>query len=723
MTKFHTYKYLYIFIAACYFNSSSKLNALNDINKSLEMSKNKSSSIEKAKKTKVEEKIIVTANKTSDDADYYKENKTVIPLDVIKNSGARSLQDILQTTSQVVTGLDFRGTIDIRGQGQDKSRQTVSIFVDGVSTNVLDVFHYWPGYNIIPSQAIDSIDILAGSGSVIYGNGTQGGSIHIKTPFTSTKFSPLNFLSFGVGSFNTQNVAMYLGKTFFDNKLLLQFGASYDTSKAYLRGESSKIRYISFYSKYKITDNNIIGLMYSDYSEDGKYAGFIQEKNITTDWRASSNLYPRDRVNKIYNFIYQGSFDKLSVDEQFYVLEGSWLKRELKNPTTKKTTNTSFANAIKGNKIKFKYNYGNSSTNTDNYLLIGNDWLYTTQHITVNATNQYDYSKETLAFFALNKVFILANTYLITGFRYNLDHWGKNSPAATSGALNKIYKNYNNTIESTAYEVLLGHNINKNINIYAKQETGFTSPDGMYVTDQIGTIYYNNNVNNETFVTNEIGTKISIPSSKTSFKVALFDTTTKNELTRLYTKNLEGKSVSLALNLRETNRKGVEFSFEQDIFTKINLFFSGTYSYNKTLSANYSQLYEKESILGINQINNQVKKYNQEVGKWLAKVPKWNLLFGYKINITDNLSLKNTYKYISSYIGTKTTSSDREYIYVNGYLVSDLDLSYLINKWSLTIGVKNLFDERYYSSFQGGNSGVLTVGMERNFYFAIKYDL
>ena len=127
--------------------------------------------------------VIVTANgiPTRDsDATYASE---VHDRKAIEVSGATTLADYLAqyTSLNVLPGFGNRNAplLDMRGFGIGSGYQNIVMTVDGRRLNEVDLNN--PLLGAIPLNAVDSIEISRGSGSVAFGDGAMAGTIQIRT--------------------------------------------------------------------------------------------------------------------------------------------------------------------------------------------------------------------------------------------------------------------------------------------------------------------------------------------------------------------------------------------------------------------------------------------------------------------------------------------------------------------------------------------------------------
>ncbi len=127
--------------------------------------------------------VTVTATRFPDDARNLPANVTVLSSDDIAKSAARTVPDLL--SEQVgITLKDFYGnnatltSIDMRGFGVTGSQNTL-ILLDGRRITDIDLSSVQ--WSSVPLSSIERIEILRGTGSVLYGDGASAGVINIVT--------------------------------------------------------------------------------------------------------------------------------------------------------------------------------------------------------------------------------------------------------------------------------------------------------------------------------------------------------------------------------------------------------------------------------------------------------------------------------------------------------------------------------------------------------------
>jgi iron complex outermembrane receptor protein len=127
--------------------------------------------------------VIVNATRFPEDARRLPASVTVLTADDIRKSAARTLPELL-TEQAGITMKDFFGnnasstSVDLRGFGATATQNTL-ILLDGRRATDIDLSGVqWAA---IPLAAVERVEILRGTGSVLYGDGATAGVINIIT--------------------------------------------------------------------------------------------------------------------------------------------------------------------------------------------------------------------------------------------------------------------------------------------------------------------------------------------------------------------------------------------------------------------------------------------------------------------------------------------------------------------------------------------------------------
>jgi iron complex outermembrane receptor protein len=154
--------------------------------------------------------ISVTATRFTENARRLPASTTVLTAEDIDKSAARTLPELLQEQTGI-TMKDFFGnnasstSVDLRGYGVTGGQNTL-ILIDGRRITDIDLTSVqWAA---IPLSGIERIEILRGTGAVLYGDGASAGVINIVTRSPLKQGAALEL--FGrAATFNTKEGQLY----------------------------------------------------------------------------------------------------------------------------------------------------------------------------------------------------------------------------------------------------------------------------------------------------------------------------------------------------------------------------------------------------------------------------------------------------------------------------------------------------------------------------------
>ena len=245
----------------------------------------------------VSTEVDVTASRTALPLSETPSSIEVISTDQLRTSGALEVDDVLRQ----VAGFDlFRRNssrtsnpttqgVSMRGVGSSgASRATV--LLDGVPAT--DPFGGWMNWSQIPREAVESIEMLRGGASDLYGGQALSGAVQLltKTPETTEADLDLSY-----GNQTTPNAAAYFGTA--TGKWLWSLAGEYFSTNGYIpvppsqrgavdnpasslhrNGELQAQRQLSQRSRFFVR-----GLAY----DDSRHNGTIIELNRTRAWQSA----------------------------------------------------------------------------------------------------------------------------------------------------------------------------------------------------------------------------------------------------------------------------------------------------------------------------------------------------------------------------------------------------------------------------------------------------
>ncbi|MCK9230127.1 MAG: TonB-dependent receptor [Syntrophales bacterium] len=133
--------------------------------------------------TVVLEEVVVTATRGIEEVRKIPANVSVITADDIEQSGATSVVELLEKLESVnvrsYSGNPSEAMVDLRGMGGDNPFGTVLVMLDGRRLNRPDMHSI--NWLQVPLATIDRIEVVRGSGAVLYGDSAVAGVINIIT--------------------------------------------------------------------------------------------------------------------------------------------------------------------------------------------------------------------------------------------------------------------------------------------------------------------------------------------------------------------------------------------------------------------------------------------------------------------------------------------------------------------------------------------------------------
>lgn len=142
--------------------------------------------------------VIVTATRSDQDVKKVPASVTVISEKDIQDSTAKVISDLLRAEQGIVVrdllGNGKSSQVDLRGFGETGPYNTL-VMVDGRRVNGIDLSG--TDWTQIPLDQVERIEIVRGTGSVLYGDNAVGGVINIITKAPSTDLKVKGKATFG----------------------------------------------------------------------------------------------------------------------------------------------------------------------------------------------------------------------------------------------------------------------------------------------------------------------------------------------------------------------------------------------------------------------------------------------------------------------------------------------------------------------------------------------
>ena len=237
------------------------------------------------------EEVVVTGTRNEQQVKNIPANVTVIDQEDIKNSTARTVVELLRGEQSIVvrdtSGNGKNASVDMRGFGESAAGNSL-ILIDGRRVNAIDLSGV--DWLQIPLDQVERVEIVRGTGSVLYGDNAVGGVINIITKLPSEKISAQAGTSFGSYGHQKQQVSLSgsqgpIGAALF---------ASYDSTNGYRENAGLRAKDIGGKIIYDMTDVLTFRLNGSYHSDTYGWPGSLTAAQVHADRRASNT--PRDEA-------------------------------------------------------------------------------------------------------------------------------------------------------------------------------------------------------------------------------------------------------------------------------------------------------------------------------------------------------------------------------------------------------------------------------------------
>jgi len=626
------------------------------------------------KTIKIEE-VVVTATRTEEEIEKISSNVTVITREDIKKSTATTIQDLLRNEDGLIIrdfyGTGTKSTVDMRGFA--KGVNTV-ILIDGRRINEIDLSGV--DWNTIPLENVERIEIVRGSGSVLYGDNAMAGVINIITKSGTEKKPELEF---------DARAESYAGNTEYSS----------------LRGSTGRLSYFLFL-KHRETDgyrdnsefdandvNAKIGVSPTDtisidlaanYHKDHQgYPGALSESQVSINRRQT--ITPNDDAD----------YEQYSYDLKADIALAKWGELEIGYSFNNRTFDSDiYGGNIKRdtdtNGVKLKFTSDKNFFTHKNLLITGLDLYISSADNTsfFGSTTFSDVTKRETGFYLQDEFSINDRLTLSLGYRY-ADTTFKDT---VSGFMS-------NSAEQTFRENAAKIGVTYN---YAKGSKGFVSYSRGYrlpTTDELfafdGTVV---DLRPERSDTYEVGWVHSF-SNTLETRLTLYYMTVMDELYF----NPAGGTFGYGANenLDKTRHLGAECGFSARLTRSVSVFGNWTYTEATFESGPYN-------------------------GKTIPLIPRHSVNMGTDIKPNDYflLTLKSNWvgkRFFDADVGNVSDKLDSN-------LNVDSKLSYKYKKITAYIGINNIFNEKYseYGVFAGGVK-YFYPSPERNYYGGIRIEI
>lgn len=581
---------------------------------------------------------------------------SVVTADDILRSGARTLVDVLalQTSIQVI---DNSGSpnrqIDLRGFGMTGDQNTL-ILLDGQRMNENELAS--ADLASIPLASIERIEIMRGSGAVLYGRGATGGTINIVTKKTPEARSSVT-AGLTIGSYGTRGASASASLS--QGRLGLNVFADRNETDNYRRNNRSVQENVTATLNYR-GDRGPMSLRLSSGEQS---LGLPAERTVAQlqidprGTRTPFNYSTLDSLRAAFATEQQFDWGFFGLDVTHRDREATSLFRDFgwTGPDQTKVNVFSLSPRIR---IPFEMGAVNHS------LTIGTDWDQWSRERfpALGDWSSYSTSKqENTAFYARHTANFQSGTSVAIGAREhrNATDWRiANSPG-------RLVRNLN------AYEIALRQDFNGGWSLHARSGQSFR----LQTVDELLPYGSLNILKPQVSQDMEAGVRFS--DASISGTISIFKMNIENEIA-LYP-GISGNFIFPEnMNLPPTQRRGFEIDGKWQASRSVKL--EGGYSYT---DAEFSA--------------NSIDRYGESVaGKKVPLVPhhKATAAMTWRASEATSMTVKATYQ------GEARLDNDQKNLSnfrKPSFFIADLVIIHEIEQWRLRASLLNLTDERYFT--------------------------
>ena len=603
------------------------------------------------------ERITVTAIRYPQEIQKISASVSVITQQDIENSNAQTIPDILRTQTGIVVrdyyGNGAKVSVDLRGFGETAGSNTL-VLLDGRRVNEIDLSGV--DWTQVPLDRIERIEIVRGSGSVLYGDNATGGVINIITK--TGKGKPQFELESSGGSYDMNKQRFSVSGS--QGKLSYFLSTSRNSTHGYRKNSYHKAGDFSSKLIYNISDTSSLGLSAGHHTADYGLPADLKEDELSLRSRRDAAT-PDDHAGDEDWYIHleakkefqEGNKFNLALSLRKRHIDTFWLGGDSVDNTRIETVGIC-PKLILNSRIFKKTNITTLGLDFYKHDSTVDNFFFGAQ------TGDSDIDKKSQGIYLQNQLSIFDNLTSDIGFRYERAKYGLVHIDSTGW-----YADIDDTLkfDEELFESGLTYNYNEDSKLFLNVARSFRFPATeefmMYAADY-STRWINKDLLPQKSFNYEIGIDHKF-NPKLNMGLSLFMTKVKNELyLNPFSRNNE--------NYNKTQHRGIELSSNSNIFNNLNLLSNYT----------FTEAIFDGGIFNNNQVPMVPRHKISIVGNWQMN-PEWQL---------------STFL---NYVGSRYLISDPAHNHpkLDEFITIDLKLSYRLENFIAFLGINNLFDETY----------------------------
>ena len=632
------------------------------------------------------DEVVVTASRFEEKPGDQPIGVTVISGEEIRNSGETSLPRLLARQPGLFVR-DNSGSpdmqVDLGGFGVTGDQNTL-ILLDGRRLSEYELTT--ARWSSIPIESIDRIEIVRGSGAVLYGGGATGGVINVITKGPDRGAKAFNAYA-GGGSYNTRDYR--IGGQIAGETVGLDLSGGHYTSDNYR--ENNRVDQDNFVADARNFDpDHNLNLKLGYEKQDLGLPGNRTEAELETDRRGTRN--PTDFSNR------HGGFASLS--GKVRIGESEWMAdvgyKQKNNDfhallgTTSLDGNTRVETWSLSPRVKLPY----SVFGLNNSVVVGVDWEdWDYRSVRSNPSSATAEQKNSAVYLQNVSTLMPGTTLSIGGRLQRVEFEVNDSTVPAGGASGEQNRNL------SAYEFGARHQFNYATALYGKYGYSFrvATLDEIY-SPGLGAFFIPPSVSfvePQTSHDAELGLEAQFGPGRV--RIALYRSDLSNEI------HFDSNAFA-NVNLPPTRRTGMLLEGKWAVAGSASLFANYT----------YTEAEFRSGVLGGVDVS----------GNRIPLVPRHMANAGIDWSLWERTRLNAAANYVGSqlYDGDESNTFGRQ---MPAYWTADLAVFHTLDAWTFGASVRNLFDEKYYTYALAitfpTNTFVAYPAPERNFLVSVQY--
>ena len=596
------------------------------------------------------EDVVVTATRFEEPAGQTVIGTEVVTGEQIRASGARTVTDYLSRLSGIYTRENFGSSnqqIDLRGFGAN-SDQNVLVLVDG--QRISENEQVPADLSSIPLDSIERVEIVRGSGSVLYGGGATGGTINIITRGAGRN-TRSGSIEAGGGTYNTAEAAA--SATVSGEHAGMSLFANYYDSDNYR--ENNNLTQRNFFGDFRVFGKRgPLYLKVTSGDQDLRLPAARTEQQLVTDRRGTDT--PNDYSTLRTDRVNVGT--RLQLDRVEAAIDLAYRQRDSFALIEPGNIDISGSDIAFSPRIRVPFTYG-----PRHELVVGFDWdqwdYDTTSEFPPFAPSVFSSSQTNTGFFIKDSMFFDTGTSISAGGRTQRV---QTSTLDISGGTPEQEQKRN----LEAYELAIRQNLSTGLDMYVRGGKSFrvaNVDDNRFLAAPL-----------EPQTSHDLEAGVDFAGTTASARISVYRMNLENEIAFVPSDVLPPFGGNV--NLPPTERKGVELQGQWNATDWLSV--SGQYTYAVAR-------YREGNLGGVDLTGNNI-----------PLVPRHRA--GLSASVVPDPRLRVTATV--AYVGEQYYDNDQSNTFgsqMPAYTVTDLTASYQLQRWTFTGTINNLFDELYYS--------------------------